>query len=637
MSAIAPAPRVPWRATAATLVAIACLGATLGTWLLLVPLAALFLAHYLVDARLPQRTWVVWTVRLALFGGVIWLHSADPNMYIDFGRLYGASIDLAGELAAAEIVVQAWKRQPSGGRRGEATLLLSLFVILAAFNVDIRFRWPHFVAPVYFVFVAFAIRATRARGGAVASGGASIALLLALVGGGALAVTIFQSREALTRLDMSVFGFFEWKTVNLNDSPRLGKGPRDGGSLDRALVVQGELPEPHLRGMVFDVYKAPGWFPLVAERTLLPASGEELHSHDPGPRTRITRLSGPLRFLFAPLNASGVELERGEPPTWDKTGGCTLALWRMEPLAWDVILPPSPVHQGPLCRPPSAEERRACLEVPTEIRPEVRELARRIAGDDKSPLEKVAAVMSYLPSHHRYSLEVDPGRGEPISNFLLNGLDAHCEYFAAASAILLRCVGVPARYVVGFYAHEETGRGRMVVRSRDAHAWAEAWVEGIGWVTVESTPADGRPDRMEKASVLRRAIEWIKDRWQDVKKWFVEFTWKKAGILLAGALAIFFLAKVLLALWMRLRRRTRREKAFVYSGGDETLAAIAGRFERALRRRGRACPEERTWRAHCDGDSALLAFVATYEAARFGARMDRGALEEGLRRIEQSH
>jgi len=47
---------------------------------------------------------------------------------------------------------------------------------------------------------------------------------------------------------------------------------------------------------------------------------------------------------------------------------------------------------------------------------------------------------------------------------------------------------VPARYAVGYSAHEWSRvERRWVVRARDAHAWALAWIDGA-WIDVDTTP-----------------------------------------------------------------------------------------------------------------------------------------------------
>ena len=57
----------------------------------------------------------------------------------------------------------------------------------------------------------------------------------------------------------------------------------------------------------------------------------------------------------------------------------------------------------------------------------------------------------------------------------------NCEYFAAAMAVMLRSLDVPARVVGGFQRGEWNPYGRyFMVRLSDAHAWVEAYVEGRG-------------------------------------------------------------------------------------------------------------------------------------------------------------
>jgi hypothetical protein len=66
----------------------------------------------------------------------------------------------------------------------------------------------------------------------------------------------------------------------------------------------------------------------------------------------------------------------------------------------------------------------------------------------------------------------------------------YCEYFATATTLLLRLAGVPARYVTGYALRPFQRVGdHYVVRDSDAHAWAEAYLPGRGWVEVDATPA----------------------------------------------------------------------------------------------------------------------------------------------------
>ncbi len=632
-------PRLPWRAAGLALVSFACLGASIEAWPILVPLTLLLLAHYVLRFRLPESPWLLWPLRIAFFAAVFAMHFSRPNEMIDFGAPWGAYSSLVGELAAVELVLQAWRRRPSGGTRGEAVVLLSSLVLLAGFNVYIGSPWPQFVAPLYFVLLAFHIRAMRARSDRVSSVGAVLALLLVLAGGIAISFGLAASRSLLTRIDASFLRWLEPKVSDLSDAPRLGKGPGDGSRLERVLLLDGPLPEPHLRGMTFEEYHAGEWMPPLGERTLSVATRAELHAEATGPRTRIRRLNERQRSVFAPLHAEGVLTVTDVKVSWDAASGRDMVVWKPEGMSWVVVVSPEPDHQGPLCRPPDEALRERYLRVPPEVRSSVYDLAMSIGGRLGTPIEKVHAVQAYFAANHSYGLDVDPGQGDPVSNFLERKLTAHCEYFASGATILLRHLDVPTRYVVGYYAHEQTGDGRVVVRARDAHAWAEAWVEDVGWVTVEATPPGGLPDQAgEEPSVFRRAWEAIRDAWSAAVAWLSDFTWEKAALLVLGVLLLVVLVRLCVLLVRRLRARKRRERPFAYAGEDGEFGALARRFERALRRRGRPCPSGRTWREHCAGDAPLLAFVSAYESARFGAKGDGeavGALSERLREIER--
>ncbi|TDJ63384.1 MAG: DUF4129 domain-containing protein, partial [Proteobacteria bacterium] len=65
-----------------------------------------------------------------------------------------------------------------------------------------------------------------------------------------------------------------------------------------------------------------------------------------------------------------------------------------------------------------------------------------------------------------------------------------CEHYAAAFVTLMRAVGLPARIVTGYQGGEYNSvSDYMIVRQRDAHAWAEVYLDDRGWIRVDPTAA----------------------------------------------------------------------------------------------------------------------------------------------------
>lgn len=108
-------------------------------------------------------------------------------------------------------------------------------------------------------------------------------------------------------------------------------------------------------------------------------------------------------------------------------------------------------------------------------------------------------VASALKVQADYSLE--PGRtlrGKDVAEyFYFENKKGYCEHFATVATLMLRMKGIPARYVAGYavspsaFTQKEDGTYEAVVTGASAHAWAEAYVEGIGWIPVETTPGYG--------------------------------------------------------------------------------------------------------------------------------------------------
>ena len=169
----------------------------------------------------------------------------------------------------------------------------------------------------------------------------------------------------------------------------------------------------------------------------------------------------------------------------------------------------APVEATPL----STDARFRHLLLPP-VDPRVVELARTLP----SPLD----LERHLRTRYRYSrkLPASPPQ-DPIAHFLFERREGHCEYFAAAMAVMLRINGIPSRVVTGFQGGVFNPlTGWQVLRASDAHSWVEAWLDGR-WVTFDPTPADGEarpPGWIDRAALWADAVETF---WRD---WVLNYT-----------------------------------------------------------------------------------------------------------------
>lgn len=122
------------------------------------------------------------------------------------------------------------------------------------------------------------------------------------------------------------------------------------------------------------------------------------------------------------------------------------------------------------------------------------EIETQIQADDMWGIfEEVASA---LEGQAKYSLK--PGKTPPGKDvaeyFYFENRKGYCEHFATVATLMLRMKGIPARYVAGYavnpneFVQKEDGTYEAVVTGDSAHAWAEAYVSGIGWIPVETTP-----------------------------------------------------------------------------------------------------------------------------------------------------
>jgi len=129
-------------------------------------------------------------------------------------------------------------------------------------------------------------------------------------------------------------------------------------------------------------------------------------------------------------------------------------------------------------------------QLPAELPQRIEDLAHRITDSQPTTYDKVIAVERWLRENTRYNLDIppDPPGVDAVDHFLFETREGFCEHLASSMALLLRSVGVPARFVVGFDAGERNPlTGYFEVRESDAHSWVEVYYPTIGWMEYDPT------------------------------------------------------------------------------------------------------------------------------------------------------
>lgn len=117
-------------------------------------------------------------------------------------------------------------------------------------------------------------------------------------------------------------------------------------------------------------------------------------------------------------------------------------------------------------------------------------LALRTAGNTGTTYEKAERIASFLRENFKYDSRVYlPEDGSDYAeDFLFGTKTGNDVHFASAAVLLLRAAGIPARYAEGYLALAGGSMGEVSIRQKDEHAWAEIYLEGLGWIPLETVP-----------------------------------------------------------------------------------------------------------------------------------------------------
>nr|WP_309680947.1 DUF3488 and transglutaminase-like domain-containing protein [Polaromonas sp.] len=275
---------------------------------------------------------------------------------------------------------------------------------------------------------------------------------------------------------------------------------------------------------------------------------------------------------------------------------------------------------------------REFVELPAGFNPRTLALASEIRKDPRqagaSTARLVQAVLERLRTGG-YSYTLDPGvYGQHTADeFWFDRKQGFCEHIASSFVILMRAMNIPARIVTGYQGGEQNAvDGFWVVRQSDAHAWAEVWQAGQGWVRVDPTSAvaPGRTGAFQRlaapqgvvaqalgnfsptlAAQLRATWEAVNNGWN---QWVLNYTqgkqlnllkdigfespsWADLSYVLIGLIVLAALLGAAWTLWDRsqhdpwLRLLAKARKRLAQAGIESTAASSPRQLARQVQAR----------------------------------------------------
>lgn len=201
------------------------------------------------------------------------------------------------------------------------------------------------------------------------------------------------------------------------------------------------------------------------------------------------------------------------------------------------------------------------------------DFARKLRAISSSDQDYARRVMRYFNEKpYFYTLAPQLLGDAPVDEFMFDTRSGFCEHYAAAFVVLMRAANIPSRVVTGYLGGEMNDE-YMIVRQSDAHAWAEAYIDGkwqrfdptgaVAPSRVEQGLAAALPDESAVPRLARLDAGWLRDvqlkmdafnhHWQrlviDYNNSSQEKLWEKLGLAKPQLWQITLLVLFITGLW----------------------------------------------------------------------------------------
>lgn len=166
--------------------------------------------------------------------------------------------------------------------------------------------------------------------------------------------------------------------------------------------------------------------------------------------------------------------------------------------------------------------RQRALQLPAYGNLRTQEMAEQWREENPDPRALIRRALEMYRAEFTYTLSPPPLGMSSVDGFLFDTKKGFCEHFAGSFVFLMRAAGVPARVVTGYQGGQPNPMGDyIIVRQSDAHAWAEVWLQGQGWVRIDPTAAVA-PQRIQRGiaaavpltdplpAMARPGLNWMK-------------------------------------------------------------------------------------------------------------------------------
>lgn len=282
------------------------------------------------------------------------------------------------------------------------------------------------------------------------------------------------------------------------------------------ISFDGPVPPPeqrYWRGLVYEQFDGRRWSqgqsadPRAGGRVYWNKNRREHPLPDVGPRYRyrVIQEASNSPWLFA--LASPYSDTDGVGETADER--LVAALPVRKRFAYQVRSWPRETLQLP--EPLTEFERARNLQLPAQGNSRTRAWAQDMRARGLDPEQVAGELLERYNREFVYTLRPPALGADSVDEFLFGTRQGFCEHFASSFVFALRAAGVPARVVAGYQGGEWVAQEKyLLVREYDAHAWAELWVEGVGWQRVDPTAAVA-PERIRDGLQSAAAEEFMQD------------------------------------------------------------------------------------------------------------------------------